>query len=88
MFWRIEKKIDRMEEDNERHHKEQVEVRTAEQELLLAVADASLLTAKKVNNESSVNGELKEAEDYLLEKKRTLQGVVRGVAIKHLEVTQ
>ncbi len=85
MFWKIEKKIDHMEEDNQKRHKEQVEIRTAERELLLAVADTSLLTAKKVNNETSVNGELKIAEDFLQKKKHTLQDMTRRVAIEYME---
>ena len=88
LFWKIEKKIDHLEEDNERHHQEQVKVRTAERELLLAVADTSLLTAKKVNDEASGNGELKKAEDNLIKKRDSLQGMTRQIAIEYLEEAQ
>ena len=57
MFWRIENKIDVMEKENSQRHDEQVKIRIAERELLLAEADISALTARAIRGEV-VNGEL------------------------------
>ena len=82
-FWRIEKKIDRMEAENDAHHKEQVEIRIAERELMLSIADTVALTGKKVEDAASVNGELQDAIKKTLEKKETVQEITRAVAIEH-----
>ena len=84
LFHRIEKKIDRMEADNEKHHREQVEVRIAERELLLAEAHISALTARCVRGEK-VNGDLEKAEGELAEKTERVQDVSRRIFEEHME---
>lgn len=81
LFHRIEKKIDRMEADNEKHHKEQVEVRVAERELLLAEAHVSALTARCVRGEK-VNGELEKAEQEVEAKTKVLEGITNRMFVE------
>lgn len=83
LFWRIEKKIDRLEKENDEHHKEQVATRKAEQDLLMAMADTITLTGRKVEDAASVNGELKESIKKTQEKKEAMQELTRAVALEH-----
>ena len=85
LFWKIEKKIDKMEAENNAHHKEQVQLRKAEREVLLAVADTTILTAKKVNDSNSVNGELEKSIEELEAKKKEVQDLTREIFYEHLE---
>ena len=82
LFRRIEKKIDAIEDANERHHAEQVEVRIAERELLLAEAHVSALTARCVRGEK-VNGELEKAEHEVEAKTKVLEGITNRMFVEH-----
>lgn len=81
LFWKIEKKIDHIEAENERRNKEQINIRVAERELLIAEADISALTARCVRGEI-VNGELEKAEKTLAEKKKNIESLTLKVAIQ------
>lgn len=81
LFWKIEKKIDHIEAENERRNKEQINIRLAERELLIAEADISALTARCVRGEI-VNGELEKAEKTLVEKKKNIESLTLKVAIQ------
>lgn len=81
LFWKIEKKIDHIEAENERRNKEQINIRLAERELLIAEADISALTARCVRGEI-VNGELEKAEKILAEKKKNIESLTLKVAIQ------
>lgn len=80
MFNRVEKKIDKVAEDNERHHQETLEVRVAERELLLAEARISALTARCVRGEK-VNGDLEKAETELEDKEKNVQAMMTRFAV-------
>lgn len=84
MFWRIQKKIDKMESDQKARHKEYVEIRTKERELLIAEAKISALTARCVRGEM-VNGDLEEAENDLIDKEEALHTLTRKIAIEYIE---
>lgn len=84
LFYRIQKKIDRMEADQTQRQREQVEIRTLERELLLAEADVSALTARCVRGEA-VNGDLDCAFKNLTRKKNDLQSVTRKIALEYIE---
>ena len=81
LFWKIEKKIDHIEAENEQRHEEQINIRVAERELLIAEADISALTARCVRGEV-VNGELEKAERTLAEKKKNIESLTLKVAIQ------
>lgn len=85
LFNRIESKIDKLEAENNAHHKEQIAVRKAEREMMLAVAETTMLTAKKVNNRNSVNGELEASIKELQERKQAVQDITREIAFERLE---
>lgn len=85
LFTRIEKKIDKLESESNAHHKEQIQVRKAEREMMLAIADTSILTAKKVNDRKSVNGELEASIEELEKRKKKVQDLTREIAFEHLE---
>lgn len=85
LFARIEKKIDQMESENDTHHKEQVTMRTAERELMLAIADTTMLTAKKVNNRTSVNGELEQSIKELDKRKKRVQELTHEFYFEHVD---
>ena len=57
LFSRLENKLDRIEKEQTKHHNQQVEIRVAERELLLAMAETVALTGKKIDNAAGVNGE-------------------------------
>lgn len=84
LFWCIERKIDHMETENETHHREQIEIRVAERELLLASSDISALCARCIRGEK-VNGDLEQAEQYLIDKKHAVQDLTRKIALEHME---
>ena len=64
LFKRIEKRIAQIEIDSKKHYEEQVQIRLAERELLLAEAHISSLSARGIRGEK-VNGELEKAEKEL-----------------------
>lgn len=83
LFWSIEKKIDKMDQKSEQRRKEELEMRKAERELLLAEASISALSARCIRGEH-VNGDLEKAENYLEEKKRAIQNLTQKVALEHM----
>lgn len=85
LFGMLNLKLNRMMKESEKHHEEHVKINIAERELLLALADTTILTAKKVNDRNSVNGELEESIVYLRDKKNNVQDITREVAFGHLE---
>ena len=84
-FGLLNLKLNRMIKTNEKHHEEHKAISIAERELLLGVADVTILTARKVNDRNSVNGELEKSIDFLTDKKHKVQDVTRQVAFEHLE---
>lgn len=84
LFWRIQSKISAMDADQKHRHSEQIQVRTAERELLLAEAEISALTARCVRGEV-VNGDLEEAERVLHEKRDVVQDITRKIAMEYIE---
>ena len=84
-FWSIEKKLSKLETENEHHHKESITMRTAEREVLISVADSTILMAKKINDRNSVNGELEASIKELEEKKERVQALTREIAYEYLE---
>ena len=84
-FTLIVGKLNEMEVESKKRHEEHKKVSIKERELLLALADTTKLTAKKVNDAHSVNGELEESIDYLQEKKHAVQDITREIAFDHLE---
>lgn len=84
MFSRINKKLDSMQEMDEKRHKEVVEVRIAERELMLAEARISALSARCIRGEH-VNGDLEEAERYLTACKRRVENLAHKTAIEAME---
>lgn len=83
LFWSIEHKIDKMDQRNEQRRKEEIEMRKAERELLLAEASISALSARCIRGEH-VNGDLEKAENYLEEKKHAIQNLTQKVALEHM----
>lgn len=83
LFWSIEKKIDKMDQRSEQRRKEEIEMRKAERELLLAEASISALSARCIRGEH-VNGDLEKAENYLEEKKHAIQNLTQKVALEHM----
>lgn len=83
LFWSIEKKIDKMDQKSEQRRKEEIEMRKAERELLLAEASISALSARCIRGEH-VNGDLEKAENYLEEKKHAIQNLTQKVALEHM----
>ena len=83
LFWSIEKKIDKMDQKSEQRRKEELEMRKAERELLLAEASISALSARCIRGEH-VNGDLEKAENYLEEKKHAIQNLTQKVALEHM----
>ena len=87
LFFRIQKKLGDMDTEQKHRHSEQIEVRTAERELLLAEAEISALTARCVRGEM-VNGDLEEAEKVLHEKRDEVQDITRKIAMEYIEGLQ
>lgn len=81
LFWLIEYKISKMEKLSEQRYSEQINMRIAERELLMAEASISALTAKCIRGEH-VNGDLEAAEKYLEEKKHAVKDLTNEYAIK------
>lgn len=88
LFRRIEKRIDKIDKDNEAHREEQVKIRLAERELLLAEAHISALSARCIRGEK-VNGELEKAEKDLDAKDKALEALTNRLFFeKTTEVNQ
>lgn len=84
-FGLLNMKLNKMIKTSEKRHEEHKVINIAERELLLGVADVTILTARKVNDRNSVNGELEKSIEYLTSKKHTLQDETRKIAFDHLE---
>ena len=84
LFWKIESKIDKIERNNEASEKEQLKIRIAERELLIAEAEISAVMARSLRGEY-VNGDLETAEKTLVEKKKAIENLMLKTAIIHEE---
>ena len=83
LFWSLQRKLADIEDKNERRHKEQVAVRLAERELLVAMAETVALTGKKVEDAAGVNGELLASVKKTQEKELELQKVTTQFTVEH-----
>lgn len=84
VVWNLQRKIDRMERENERNHKQQIQIKAAERDLLYAEAKISALTARVARGEI-VNGDLEAAETDLAEKKKTLTDLTNRIVAEYME---
>lgn len=84
LFVRLNKKIDKIDDDGEKRHRDQVKVRIAERELLLAEAHISALSARCIRGEK-VNGDLEQAEADLNAKKKAVQDITRQLYFEEEE---
>lgn len=82
--WALQRKIDRLEKDTERHNQQQIEIRAAERDLLFAEAKISSLTARVARGEI-VNGDLEKAEKDLAAKRDTLSAVTNKIVAEYME---
>lgn len=83
LFSRLEKKLDQIEKEQNQNHKEQVAIRIAERELMLAMAETVALTGKKVDNAAGVNGELLASVEKTEQKEAALQKIVTQFTVEH-----
>lgn len=83
-IWHLERKLDRMEQESQSRDREQIELRSAERELLYAEAKISALTARVARGEI-VNGDLEAAEKVLLEKKTALSDLTNKIIAEFME---
>lgn len=81
ILWQM--KENRKHEDKQR--KERLDMEISERNMLLGVADLTILIGKKINNKDSVNGELEESIKYLQEKKHKVQDLTREQYFEHRE---
>lgn len=84
VVWNLQRKIERMERENERNHKQQIQIKAAERDLLYAEAKISALTARVARGEI-VNGDLEAAETDLAEKKKTLTDLTNRIVAEYME---
>lgn len=85
VFWKLQKSLDKIEAEQAEQRKEQNAMRAAEREVLLCVADTTILTAKKVNDANSVNGELEKSIRKLEAKKKRVEELIKEIAYERLE---
>ena len=83
-IWRLQKKIDKMENDAEKRNQQQISIRAAERDLLYAEAKISALTARVARGEI-VNGDLEAAEHDLAEKKKVLSDLTNQIVAEYME---
>ena len=69
----------------EKQHKERLQMEVSERNMLLGVADLTILIGKKLNDMDSVNGELEESIKYLQDKKHKVQDLTREQYFEHRE---
>ena len=69
----------------EKQHRERLEMEVSERNMLLGVADLTILIGKKINDRNSVNGELEESIKYLQDKKHKVQDLTREQYFEHRE---
>lgn len=82
--WALQRKIDRLERDTEKHNRQQIQIKAAERDLLYAEAKISALTARVARGEI-VNGDLEAAETDLAEKKKTLTDLTNKIVAEYME---
>lgn len=78
---RIDKRVDKIDKDNQQRHEEQVKIRLAERELLLAEAHISALSARCIRGER-VNGDLEKAERELETKDKALDAITQKLFVE------
>lgn len=83
-IWALQRKIDRLERDAEKHNRQQIEIRAAERDLLFAEAKISALTARVARGEI-VNGDLERAEKDLQAKRDTMSAVTNRIVAEYME---
>ena len=81
VVWNLQRKMER---ENERNHKQQIQIKAAERDLLYAEAKISALTARVARGEI-VNGDLEAAETDLAEKKKTLTDLTNRIVAEYME---
>ena len=69
----------------EKQHKERLQMEVSERNMLLGVADLTILIGKKLNDMDSVNGELEESIKYLQDNKHKVQDLTREQYFEHRE---
>lgn len=82
--WALQRKIDRLEKDADKHNRQQIEIRAAERDLLFAEAKISALTARVARGEI-VNGDLEKAEKDLSQKRDALTAVTNRIVAEYME---
>lgn len=80
----LQKTIKSSDESNAKRREDERQYMMAKLELLLADSKLTRLTAKKVNDSKSVNGELEKAISYVLEKEHELENLTNRIAQEHL----
>lgn len=83
-IWALQRKVDRMEKEAEKHNAQSIRIRAAERDLLFAEAKISALTARVLRGEI-VNGDLERAEKDLQEKKKTLTDITNEIIAEYME---
>lgn len=83
-IWALQRKIDRLEQDTEKHNRQLIEIRAAERDLLFAEAKISALTARVARGEI-VNGDLEQAEQDLSDKKKYLTDMTNKIVAEYME---
>lgn len=84
-FGLISWQLHEMKKDNEANRLEHKRIAIAERELLLANTDLNILTARKVCNSASVNGEMEKCISYTEEKKHEVQDLTRDAYFEHVD---
>lgn len=85
LVWRTQRKVERIEAEAEARHKSQVNMHVYERELQVAMAETIKLTAKKVNDSGSVNGELEQSTIILAQCQKALQDYTNKMALQNVE---
>ena len=80
----LQKTIKSSDESNAKRREDEHKYTLARLELLLADSKLTRLTAKKVNDANSVNGELEKAIAYVIEKEHDLENLTNRIAQEHL----
>lgn len=83
LFWSLQRKLADIESNNVQRHNEQVKVRVAERELLVAMAETVALTGRKVDHAAGVNGELLASVEKTQEKELELQKITTQFTVEH-----
>lgn len=84
LLQRLFKKVDKMEEEQNAHHKENALEREADRELVLATSTLTELLARKLSGEG-INGQMEDAINEVAEKRDTVQKLTRRAYFEYLE---